>query len=180
MIILIGGGEIADGETLHIDKKFIALAGGDQATIAFFPTAADDDEQYVEGFSAYMQKLGCKEVVPIYLSKLNNSEIHSLLENVTGIYFGGGNTQMLIDACNRSNLKKILLELHEKGVIIAGISAGALAMCDYFIDPDSTSDCIISGLGIQSSLLAIVHYEGNRDQGTIEKLKALNPDPFAS
>jgi len=59
-IIVIGGGEIRNKETLNIDKKIIEISGKKSPKVLFIPTASNDSEGYIEVMNAYYgDELGC-------------------------------------------------------------------------------------------------------------------------
>lgn len=171
-IILIGGGEIKDKETLPIDQQFVKLSGGKKAVIGFFPTAAGDSDGYIVTFTDYFQGLGCQKIIPVKLSELSLEKSKELITQMTGIYLGGGSTQTLIEIFRKKGVDKLTKEALKNGVIVAGMSAGALALCDYYIDPDAESEkpSIEKGLGLQNTVLCAVHYK-EEDKSTISRLK---------
>lgn len=175
-VLLIGGGEIINKETLSLDKQFIKLAGGNNAIIGFFPTAANDSEEYIDTFKSYYLGLGCKEVIPVKLRSLKNDDLKKILENMTGIYLGGGNTSLLMSALKEKGADQLLKIALSKGMVIAGMSAGALAACDYFIDPDKDGALKVSkGLGLQHLVICVVHFDPEKDIEILRYLKKNYP-----
>lgn len=172
-IILIGGGEIKNRETLPIDQQFVKISGGQEAVIGFFPTAAGDSDGYIETFTDYFQNLGCQKIIPIKLSELSLRKIKKLIIQMTGIYLGGGSTHTLIETFIKKGVDRLIEKALEDGAIVAGMSAGALATCDYYIDPDTEpkKPKIEKGLGFQKTALCVVHYENEKDEPTISLLK---------
>jgi len=179
-IILIGGGEITKRETLAIDKEFIRLSGGKKAVIGFFPTAADDSEGYMKTFTSYIKTLGCQNVVPAKLSKSTPEESTKLIRKMSGIYLGGGATKTLIRIFKEKGTNREIKKALRRGVVLAGMSAGALAACDYYIDPDTETEKqeIEEGLGFQHKVLCVVHYQQNRakDKLALSCLQKRFPD----
>lgn len=176
-ILLIGGGEIKNGETEELDRMFIELAGGKQAVIGFFPTAAGDSQGYVATFQEYFGRLGCRKVLPIKLSEINIKELGRLLAEMTGIYLGGGDTELLVDTFKKKKVVELLKTALKKGVVIAGMSAGALATCDYYVDPDKKDSFkVVEGLGLQHHTICIVHYQPGEDQEILVYLKEKYPN----
>lgn len=163
-VILIGGGEIAERETLTIDRQFLELAGGEKAIIGFFPTAADDSDRYITTFINYFNSLGCQEIIPLKLSELTANECKKLIGKVRGIYLGGGNTKTLIEIFRKESIDVEIERALDRGAVLVGMSAGALAACDYYIDPDMETENqeINEGLGFQHKILCIVHYQPNK------------------
>ena len=49
------------------------------------------------------------------------------------IYVGGGNTSNMINIWKRHNLIKVFKDAYEKGIILSGISAGAVCWFDWIL-----------------------------------------------
>lgn len=171
-VILIGGGEIKDGETLPIDQQFLRLSGGRRATIGFFPTAAGDSDGYIETFINYYQSLGCQKILPVKISNSTLVECRKMISQMTGIYLGGGSTKTLIEDFERKHIGELIKRELGDDVVVAGMSAGALAVCDYYIDLDveSKKPKIEKGLGFQHDALCLVHYQ-EKDRPILSRLK---------
>ena len=66
-LVAIGGGEMAERETLAIDKEIVSLTGKDRPSALFIPTASGDSPEYWQSFQyVYGQELGCETDV-LYL-----------------------------------------------------------------------------------------------------------------
>lgn len=131
-IIAIGGGEIGRPgtkvETITIDKEILKLSGKKNPLLLFIPTASNDSESYYEVVKKYFgDKLKCKtDVLYLIKNKYSTKELEEKILKSDIIYVGGGNTQMMIKIWKKLNVDKILKKAHEKGVILSGISAGAI------------------------------------------------------
>ena len=61
-IVVIGGGEIKDLETLTFDKRIVELTGKRKPKALFIPTASGEPEAYIDTFHRiYWKKLGCEK-----------------------------------------------------------------------------------------------------------------------
>ena len=93
-LVAIGGGEMALGETLAIDKEIVSLTGKDRPRALFIPTASSDSREYWQGFQCvYGQELGCVTDV-LYLLGVSptKGELEQKILSSDLIYVGGGNT----------------------------------------------------------------------------------------
>ena len=136
-IIAIGGGEIGRPgfpiETTSIDKEIIKLTGKKNPSLLFFPTASGDSESYYKTVENYFgKKLKCKVDV-LYLTKtdLSKEKIRSKILFSDIIYVGGGNTLKMISAWKKIGVDKVLREAYEKGIVLSGLSAGAICWFKY-------------------------------------------------
>lgn len=71
-IVVIGGGEIGNFETLPFDKRIVELTKKKHPKALFIPTASGEPEGYIKNFNkVYEKKLGCKtDVLFLLKSKL--------------------------------------------------------------------------------------------------------------
>jgi dipeptidase E len=136
-IIAIGGEEIgelsSDGRlkpilTQKIHKEIIARAGKDNPSVLYIPTAKDDSEAYIAAFRKYYLSLGCSDVDVLRLIRKEPShiEVAEKILSADIIYVNGGNTHRMMRIWKRRGVIDLLIEAHQKGVIMAGHSAGAI------------------------------------------------------
>ena len=137
VIVPIGGGEISNKTTLDIDKYIINLVNKDIKKVLFVPTASGDFESYINKFKDYYTSLGC-EVDTLLLTKASNDNlIRSKIFSSDIIYIGGGNTAKMMRIFKRTHVNDYLKLAYEKGIILTGLSAGAMA---YFTNGYSDSN----------------------------------------
>ena len=66
-LVAIGGGDMAKGDTLAIDKEVVSLTGKDRPKALFLPTASGDSKERSQVFQdVYGTELGC-DVDVLYL-----------------------------------------------------------------------------------------------------------------
>lgn len=136
-IIPIGGGEISLKSTLKIDEYIVSLVPSETKKVLFIPTASGDMVSYIERFKAHYESLGC-EVDTLLLSQTQNDNlIRSKIFSSNIIYIGGGNTARMMRIFKRNKVNEYLLKAYEKGIILTGLSAGAMA---YFTNGYSDSN----------------------------------------
>lgn len=137
VIIPIGGGNILNKTTKEIDEYIISLANVNKPKVLFIPIASNDYSEYVNNFTSYYESLNC-EVKTLYLSKTNNDNlIRSLIFSANIIYIGGGNTAKMMRIFKRTHVNEYLKMAYDDGIILTGISAGAMA---YFTNGYSDSN----------------------------------------
>ena len=135
-IIPIGGGSIPF-TTVSIDKYIVSLANVSKPKVLFIPLASGDFQPYIDKFSDYYQSLGC-EVDTLKLTTTDNDNlIRSKIFTANIIYIGGGNTAKMMRIFKRTKVNEYLIQAYEKGIILTGLSAGAMA---YFTNGYSDSN----------------------------------------
>lgn len=180
-IVAIGGGEIGRPgypiETTQIDKEIIRLTGKKNPKFLFIPTASSDSESYYETVKKYFgNKLSCKiDVLYLIKEKLSKKEIEKKVFSSDIIYVGGGNTLKMIKVWKKNGLDKILKQAHQKGIVLSGLSAGAICWFRWgnsdsrrFTNPKA--DAIkVSGLGLINALFC-PHYHKEKRMNDLKKM----------
>ncbi|MEI7451965.1 MAG: Type 1 glutamine amidotransferase-like domain-containing protein [Candidatus Falkowbacteria bacterium] len=131
-IIAIGGGEIGRPgtkiETCAIDREIIKSSGKTNPKLLFIPTASGDSDGYFATVKKYFgAKLKCQvDVLNLIANKLTVKEIKDKILNTDIVYVGGGNTLKMMKIWRRLGVDKILAEAYKRGVVMSGVSAGAI------------------------------------------------------
>lgn len=175
-IIAIGGGELRYLETFEIDQKIVKLTGVDYPKALFIPTASHESERYIQCFEAiYGEKLGC-EVETLYLlsTRLDQQQIRHQILSVDLIYVGGGDTEFMMQTWETYGVDNYLREAYEQGVVLAGLSAGAICWAESgYSDSDSFKTeeeweyKFVKGLGLIEAVIC-PHYD-EKERGSFDK-----------
>ena len=139
-IIAIGGVGVTPESDKSLDRFILDQLNSLKKNIGLLATASKDDEEKI---SSYYKRF-----------ENTNSELShfNLTSNVNGfsewllskdlIYVGGGNTSFMLEIWKKNNLEEIFKIAYEKGIILSGVSAGAVCWFDWIL-----SDSI--GLGFK-------------------------------
>ena len=136
-IVALGGGEIGRPgyhvETTKIDKEIIKLTGKKNPRLLFIPTASSDSEGYVKVVREHFGKrLGCKVgTLLLTKEKLTYANIEKRILSADIIYVGGGNTLKMMTLWRKSGVDKALEKAYKKGIVLSGLSAGAICWFNY-------------------------------------------------
>ena len=140
-IIAIGGGELRERTTLQIDEYIASLAkaraGERRANALFIPTASHDFMPYYNTFhKVYTGVFDIKTDVALTVFKEPDFEkLKGKFEKADMIYVGGGDTVFMIEEWKKSGLIALIEDAYRRGVIIAGLSAGAICwFSDMYTD----------------------------------------------
>jgi len=136
-IIAIGGGEIGRPgfpvETTAIDKEIIRLSGQKRPRFLFLPTASSDSRSYAKVVDKHFgQDLGCA-VSSLFLFDKNlvRKEIEKQIMASDIIYVGGGNTLKMLRRWRQLGVDRMLRAAHKRGIVLSGVSAGAICWAAY-------------------------------------------------
>ena len=162
-IVAIGGGGFGRslGE-LKIEKYITSLVKKDRPKICFIPTASGDNVLYKLNVYRAVSKLNCITSHIDFFSRTENLEQKVLSQDI--IFVGGGNTKSMLAVWKEWNLDNILKVGYEKGIIMSGVSAGAICwfekgITDSFADKLEIIDC----LGIVKGI-ACPHYDEEKER----------------
>tara|TARA_B100000614_G_scaffold168372_1_gene150042 strand:- start:100 stop:777 length:678 start_codon:yes stop_codon:yes gene_type:complete len=124
-IVAIGGGGFGRSlGNLRIEKYIVSLANKKVPKICFIPTASGDDDSYKLNFYRAFSKLNCETSHIDFFSRTEELEEKILSQDI--VYVGGGNTKSMLAVWRDWNLNLILKKAHDKGIVMSGVSAGAI------------------------------------------------------
>tara|TARA_Y100001968_G_C19441874_1_gene762982 strand:+ start:1442 stop:2134 length:693 start_codon:yes stop_codon:yes gene_type:complete len=124
-IIAVGGGGFGrSGEGYKIEKYIISFSKTSKPNICFIPTASGDNDSYKVSFYNTFTRLGCNPSHIDFFKRTVDLKDHIDKQDI--IYVGGGNTKSMLAVWKDWNLDVILKSAYENGVIMSGVSAGAI------------------------------------------------------
>lgn len=176
-LMLIGGG----GSTDDMWTRFIEAAGGTDARFVCLPQTADS-------FSAdKLRERGCKNVTVLFSDQELREKAESdddflrPLAEADGVFFGGGRTFWFMDAYQNTTAHRLMLDVLDRGGVIAGTSAGAQIQGDFLVRGDPRTNQTLwypgndTGLAFLRGVIVDVHF-GERDRDkTFPALLAQHP-----
>lgn len=159
-LIPIGGNEDKGLSDNELDTKdfidegilshVVYQAGGVDAKIIVIPTASSIPVEVGENYLDAFHKLGCTDVTVLNIRSKKDSEKQSaidLIKNANCIMFSGGDQSKITDRIGGTEIHNILVNRYqnEEDFVIAGTSAGAMAMAEEMIAGGSASEAFIKG-----------------------------------
>jgi peptidase E len=130
-IIAIGGGGFTHQLDTSLDQFVIDQSKKTKNKIGFLATASKDDENKINLFYKRYQNTQ---------SELSHFNLTSALDgfsewiiNKDIIYIGGGNTVFMLNIWKKNKLESIFKNAYEKGIILSGVSAGAVCWFDWIL-----------------------------------------------
>ncbi len=145
-ILAIGGGELKNRETHEIDTYIASeakrAAGERRACGLFIPTASHDCMPYYNTFhKVYTGLFDIRTDVALTVGReFDRDKMRGKFERADFIYVGGGDTVFMLKSWRESGLLQYLQEAYERGVLLAGLSAGAICWFE-----EMYSDSVIEG-----------------------------------
>ena len=162
-IVAIGGGGFGRSlGSLVIEKYIISLVNKKRPKICFLPTASGDNDLYKLNFYRAFSKLECITSHIDFFSRTENLEKKIFNQDI--IYVGGGNTKSMLAVWKEWNLHKLLKDAFENGIVMSGVSAGAICWFDKGItDSFAEKLTIIDCLGMIEGI-ACPHFDEEKER----------------
>ena len=125
IIAMGGGGFSMEPDNLALDRYVLAQTGKARPRVCFLPTASGDAEGYVVNFYTAFTQLDCQPS-HLFLFRVPTADLTSFVLEKDAIYVGGGNTRSMLALWREWGLDRILKTAWENGIVLAGLSAGAI------------------------------------------------------
>lgn len=160
--ILLEGGAEFSGQMAVPDRLAIQLAGGPNALVSILPAAAAPDQNHQRAGQNgvnWFKQLGATNVSALPLidnTSANDPTIVEALSQARLIYLLGGFPRHLAQTLRESRSWRAMLSAHQTGAVIAGSSAGAMVLCEYYYDPGSSR--VMEGLKLLDGVCVLPHH----------------------
>ncbi len=177
VLIPIGGNEDkGEDENFTLDyinggilSHVVNECGGKDASIVVIPTASSIPEKVAENYISAFKKLDCSNIKILDIRNRDESEDPinlNLIEQANCVMFSGGNQSRIIQTIGNTSLHDLLIKKHKnEKFVIAGTSAGAMAMSTDMIAGGSSAESLLKGavklregLGFISDLVIDSHF----------------------
>ena len=130
-IIAIGGGGFTHQLDESLDQFVIDQSKKVKNKIGFLATASKDDENKINLF--YKRYQNTKSELSHFNLTSATDGFSEWILNKDIIYIGGGNTVFMLNIWKKNKLENIFKDAYEKGIILSGVSAGAVCWFDWIL-----------------------------------------------
>ena len=188
LVMAIGGAEDKVRERVIL-RRFVAEAGGPDASIVVLATASEHPEtgeRYSELF--YSLDAGRVEVLRIRTREDAlevGAEVHDVLEDARGFFMTGGSQLRISSALGGTVLAATLRRRHLAGMVVAGTSAGAAVLSQHMISMGESGGTprrrlvqMAQGLGFTPDLVVDQHFRRRDRMGRLVTALSYNPEPL--
>ncbi len=138
------------GQNKLFIKEIIKLTGKERPKICYLPTASGDSERSIIRWYDLVHDLSVEPSVQrVWISSYNQKvSFEEILLGMDAIVVGGGNTLNMIAIWKAQGIDKVLKKALEKGIVLAGGSAGSLCWFDNgTTDSRPIELSVVEGLG---------------------------------
>jgi peptidase E len=169
-IIAMGGGGFLMDDNPFLDDFILSRAKGKNSRVCFVATASGDSDRMLVNFYTALGPRCHATHLPLFRRTHDDVTAYLLEQNV--IYVGGGNTANMLAVWRIHNVDKALFCAYEQGIVLCGVSAGALCWFEMGV-----TDSFGSSLTRVDNLLGFLpgsfcpHYNGDsRRRPTYQRL----------
>jgi peptidase E len=154
-----GGGFTMEPANPALDDFILTLAATREPRILFLPTASGDPNAQIAAFRATFGDRACRPLqLSLFRLEQQTEDLRTLILSQDIVYVGGGSMRNLLAIWREHGLDHVLREAWETGVVLAGLSAGAMCWFDHGITCSTGRPAPARGLGFLPGSLS-VHYD---------------------
>ena len=130
-IIAIGGVGVTPESDESLDHFILNQLKKTKNNIGFLGTASKDDNEKVEKFYKKFDNSNSELSHFKLTSSINGFSDWLLSKDL--VYVGGGNTSFMLEIWRKNNFEQVFKIAYEKGIILSGVSAGAVCWFDWIL-----------------------------------------------
>lgn len=146
-LVIIGGAEDTNDDCIIL-REVVRLAGGHDARILILTAATLEPAHAGNLYRDVFKRLGAAAVGVLDISARVQAEdpiLVSLLDECSGIFFTGGDQLRITSLIGGTALFHALVAARDRGVVIAGTSAGASVMSSTMIIESNDDKEVVAG-----------------------------------
>jgi cyanophycinase len=181
-LIIIGGGEDREGERVILREVARYLNGG---RLVLATVASHQPEGYFEVYQKAFADLGIEDLVELYVkdrAETLDPEKLRLFDSAAGVFFSGGDQLRISSQIGDTPIEQRVREIHERGGVIAGTSAGASMMSETMLVKGTSGEShkigdlhMAPGLGLVRNVIIDQHFAERGRFGRLFGAVAHNP-----
>ena len=144
-----------------LDDFVLTLARAREPKILFLPTASGDPNAQMSAFRATFGDRACQpRQLSLFRLEQQPADLRELILSRDIVYVGGGSMRNLLAIWREHGLDLLMREAWENGVLLAGISAGAMCWFEHGITRSAGRPAPAPGLGFLPGSMT-VHCDGD-------------------
>lgn len=159
-----GGGFTMQDRSEALDRLVLTLTGKPVPRICFLPTASGDGRDQTTRFYERFSGWPCEPSV-LSLFRLGRDRIdpRAHLLGQDAIYVGGGSMRNMLAVWREHGVHETMRSAWERGIVLAGLSAGAMCWFEGGITMSGGAPWPAAGLGLIEGSLS-VHMDGEPER----------------
>jgi peptidase E len=159
-----GGGFTSTPGDPALDELVLELSGRREPRILFLPTASGDPNEQIAHFhTTYGSRCALATVLSLFRRHGDPRSLREIVLAHDVVYVGGGSMRNLMAIWHAHGLDSVLREAWESGIVLAGLSAGAMCWFEGGITKSFGPPEPNAGLGFLPGSLT-VHADGEPER----------------
>lgn len=181
-LIAIGGHEDKEGERVILRAVADRLKGG---RLVVATVASHQPEGYFDAYRAAFGAIGVTDLVELYVddrAEAVDGATGAALADAAGVFFTGGDQLRIVSQIGDTRLDAMVRDLHRRGGVVAGTSAGASAQSDTMLVAGTGREShrigdlhMVPGLGLIPNVIIDQHFAERGRIGRLLGAVAHNP-----
>jgi cyanophycinase len=178
-LVIVGGGELPSGAI----EFFLREAGGEKSKLVVIPTASAsaDDAAEREKLVADWRARGFADVFVLHTrskAEANADAFCEPLKSATAVWFGGGDQAKIAEAYLGTRVEAEIMELHKRGGVIGGTSAGAAIQSKCMIAGGKETAQVAEGFDLLPGAVIDQHFLARNRQARLKGVIDARPNLF--
>jgi dipeptidase E len=158
-----GGGFTMEPDNAALDDLVLSLTGRPEPRILFLPTASGDPTAQIPAFYARFARRASATHLSLFRRHGSARSLADIVLERDAIYVGGGSMRNLLAIWRAHELDALLIEAWRRGIVLAGLSAGAMCWFAGGVTRSSGPLEVIGGLGLLPGSFT-VHADGEPER----------------
>ena len=130
-----------ENSTKPIDEMVVKATGKQNPKVLLISTPTEDGKHnlklYIEAFKKQYESFGATvNALNLITENPTDTDIESMILSADAIYVSCGSSYLMIEEWRKRGVDKLLRQAYDKGTVMSGLSAGAIAWSKY-CNPDS-------------------------------------------
>jgi cyanophycinase len=184
-LMLVGGG----ANRPSFIQKFVALAGGPNATVVLIPTTLEDARLTPDGLNRLRDSmaniLGVQRLIVLHTRDRHQADSPAFVEplrHATGVWVLGGSEQYVMDAYTGTRTQTEIAAVLVRGGVVGGTSAGAIIQGSATVLADSPAfkalviDTKHTPFGLLPNTIVLPHWSQRSLQRVLSTTLATAPN----
>jgi cyanophycinase len=181
-LIIIGGHEDKTGDRVILKAVAEHIRGG---KLVLATIASHQPEGYLESYQKAFADLGVTDIVELYINdrgETRDDDKLAVFDGAAGVFFSGGDQLRIASQIGDTPVEKRVREIHARGGLIAGTSAGASVMSETMLVSGASSEShrigdlnMAPGLGLVRNAIIDQHFAERGRIGRLLGAVAHNP-----
>jgi peptidase E len=172
VIFAMGGGgftmepsnPLLDDFALDLARARARARGAHEPQVLFLPTASGDESAQITAFRArFAGELCAAEHLSLFRVREARRPLTELVLEQDLVYVGGGSMRNLLAIWRAHDLDRLLTEAWRRGIVLAGLSAGAMCWFEAGVTCSGGPPAPIAGLSVLTGSLT-VHADGEPER----------------